>query len=445
MTSVPKKRVFYKTWTFWIVASFSTPVLLVLLFYVYGTSRYSQAIEGLKAAGQPTNLAELNDFYCMPVAATDSTSHWVAAIDSVDETALTDATKFLPYVGTLDVPEWRQEWKQLPLAKTFLDEQQVTVQLIRKAIAADGIARFDVDYSVAPLNAAVGHAEEFRTLGRMLCLDNLVAASDKDFDRIHANILGLFQMSRALKLECTLIGQLIRNSLVMIAIEQTEIYLPESQWGDQQLAQLQNKASNLELKDALRNAEIGERAFSLDMMNQMSPVLTLGHTPQLDLLAFYEQRFEASDSQWHQHLAAHAKLDSALKKRTGFIDSIRLMPFQLMAPAAYQMTASFARTAAQQRTFIAALAIERFRLEKGQVDLELMQIPDRYFPSPTDINRWVDPFTGERLLTARSATSYTVYSVGDDQKDDHGDVASTEGQTESDVGFRLRFLAVDQP
>lgn len=51
----------------------------------------------------------------------------------------------------------------------------------------------------------------------------------------------------------------------------------------------------------------------------------------------------------------------------------------------------------------------------------------------------LDPFTGKDFLYKHDEIGYMVYSVGDDQKDDGGQLEhKTEDKTPSDWGIRVR-------
>ena len=70
---------------------------------------------------------------------------------------------------------------------------------------------------------------------------------------------------------------------------------------------------------------------------------------------------------------------------------------------------------AARRVAIAALAVERFRLDRGMTPASLDVLVPAYLPSVP-----VDPFSGRAIVYASSATEYRLYSVDQDLKDDGG-------------------------
>ena len=95
------------------------------------------------------------------------------------------------------------------------------------------------------------------------------------------------------------------------------------------------------------------------------------------------------------------------------------------------------------RSSRAAVAVERFRRDRGDLPNALSDLVPKYL---TEIP--VDPFSGEPLVFRPAAGAYTIYSIGSNQKDDGGDVAmdlpravkrGSDGQIirPADIGIRV--------
>jgi len=96
---------------------------------------------------------------------------------------------------------------------------------------------------------------------------------------------------------------------------------------------------------------------------------------------------------------------------------------------------------ARYRTFVTdrctrtALAIERYRREHdGKLPATLAELVPRYLPQVP-----VDPDGDGPLRVKTDATSYTVYSVGSDRRDDDGDLSS-ELQQVKERGWGRRTI-----
>jgi hypothetical protein len=90
-----------------------------------------------------------------------------------------------------------------------------------------------------------------------------------------------------------------------------------------------------------------------------------------------------------------------------------------------------------------AVAVERFRRDQNRLPAALSELVPPYLNEVP-----ADPFTGRPLLFQSTANSYTIYSVGPDQKDDGGDLTSQSRGTRvgnrgartirgADVGVRV--------
>jgi hypothetical protein len=110
----------------------------------------------------------------------------------------------------------------------------------------------------------------------------------------------------------------------------------------------------------------------------------------------------------------------------------------LKVPAA-QWTQGFVRSAtaagerlALNRAAVAVLGVEIFRrAHSGNL------------PQALD-DSLLDPFTGTPLKFVRSASSYTVYSVGPDQHDEGGAVGDADGKAPRDRGIRISLASLER-
>jgi hypothetical protein len=83
---------------------------------------------------------------------------------------------------------------------------------------------------------------------------------------------------------------------------------------------------------------------------------------------------------------------------------------------------------------VTALAAERFRLadKAKRWPKTLDELCPAFLPAVP-----LDPYTGKPLLLGRHAEGIVVYSVGEDGRDDGGDVGPVAAGKPADVGLRL--------
>lgn len=94
------------------------------------------------------------------------------------------------------------------------------------------------------------------------------------------------------------------------------------------------------------------------------------------------------------------------------------------------------RCEAQIRCVVAAIACERYRLERGSWPKSWSELVPEYLEAEP-----VDPFTGKALLMKVAGGVLTVYSVGEDIADDGGvrvNAAGREFEKGADIPFVIR-------
>jgi hypothetical protein len=145
------------------------------------------------------------------------------------------------------------------------------------------------------------------------------------------------------------------------------------------------------------------------------------------LLALLTRRAREAQLPPHEQIAAEQAF--AAESRALPEDAVAT---RALLPALDKVAVAERRRLAHVRCMIAALAAERYRLAHGAWPESL----DRLTPALlTEVP--LDPFDGEPLRYRRFAEGVVVYSVGEDGRDDGGQVRPEELAQPKDVGWRL--------
>jgi hypothetical protein len=135
----------------------------------------------------------------------------------------------------------------------------------------------------------------------------------------------------------------------------------------------------------------------------------------------------------HEQLAQYRVLEKEVAQRRNLTS--RLLPANVKIKVAYL------RNLSQLRAAIACLAAERYRLDAGRWPDRLEDLAPKYLAAVP-----LDPFTGKPLMLRRDEKTLVVYSIGENLKDDAGQIDEGAGPgarwLPTDYGFRL--YAVDQ-
>jgi hypothetical protein len=120
--------------------------------------------------------------------------------------------------------------------------------------------------------------------------------------------------------------------------------------------------------------------------------------------------------------AAEAAMEAEVKKSGGQL-------VRLLLPATQKVAEAGRRSMACARSMHTLLGCERYRLKHGKWPAKLDDLVPAYIPEVPK-----DPFDGKPMRFKRWADGIVVYSVGRNELDDGGDVASPDLK---DYGYRL--------
>jgi hypothetical protein len=125
---------------------------------------------------------------------------------------------------------------------------------------------------------------------------------------------------------------------------------------------------------------------------------------------------------WQQQKAYSQSVETTLRREGNVFWPWEIKTLTLLLLPAYTQTfAAAARGVAQHRCTVVLLAGERCRRERGAYPERLADlVPDYLAEVPSD------PFTGDPLRL-RQDERWIIYSVGEDEQDDGGDINSTRG------------------
>lgn len=436
MENQTTKRSFYHKKRTWIAALITTPFAIEGFMALNGHWQLQDKLDALREAGMPTSGEELNDFYKVPDGTTDSTEAWLKAISLASEGTFQEDCKLQPILGQADTPVVGEDWKGLAKARDFLAAHQDQMDAIRAAAEQGGAVRFPVDFRIG-VGALLTNTQDVRTLARLLILDAHVSQRDEKPEQAIQDIIHTFALSDALQCEPCLVSQLVRFAIYAIGCDNIQKFMPVCDWNDSQLAKLQDAVALLDARQAYSVAMAGERAICLTTADQNALLPGMAQSNKKEFLRLFAASEQAMESSWCEAMKQQFNIAVQFHESASPIDKFRYTLVYLMFPATESATKAGARTTARQLCAVAALAAERFRLARGELPDSLASIPAEFLPPSFADNNWIDPFSDQPLKYLKDETGMTVYSIGDDQSDDGGDVLYSEDHSATDVGTRI--------
>jgi hypothetical protein len=290
-------------------------------------------------------------------------------------------------------------------------------------------------------------------IGRWLQSDARVCLADGRADVAVADVRAMIGLCRAIGDEPTIVAQLQRMAMAIMALPLLEAGLGHAEPKD--LSTLQQKLFDESLTPCAEIMLRGERLGTDEMFAELDRALT----PEFQMSragpagrSIFPNARDAVD--WHlarKHLPGQRAI--ALERATSLLHATR-RPYREFVARKKEMEAEADRepetlilnlativlgeyavrqfdSQAHLRTAAAAVACERYRRQFGHWPRDLGEIPTSILPG---VPR--DPYDDAPLRLANTTTGLVVYSVGSDLKDD-GSSLKKNAAGGMDVGFRL--------
>ncbi len=337
----------------------------------------------------------------------------------------------------MPIPISGQTWADLDASRAVLAKLDRELQLIRQATDAGGNARYPVDFTLG-ITKGLPYTQNSIRVVQFLDLDAYVSAHDGNSGRVLQDIQGMFAVTDTLRYEPILSSLIRRETMLSMAAETLVRLMPHCHWSDAELESLQLAFRSARFRDELRRSLSGQRVLCLCGLDQMS----LGPTRVSNktvLLRFYEANIDSCSLPWPEAIERQQELAAELRALMARrLTRLRLSGAHLFLSAADSSKIAAAQAEARLKCLNALIAVERYRLKHGRLPESLSAIGPELLGDPsTPIADLTDPFDGQPIRYKVSDTTFTVYSVGKNKRDDGGDFESREQREPPDVGYSL--------
>lgn len=473
-----------RTWTFFdyvwrgtllAVTLFVIFASLVTFFYYVQYGYYARELKetmaDIRAAGGPLEADEIEAYYAVPTGEEDLTDEYLQALayflqrNNAPPFPLSAAEQELPYIGNGQAGKFGvlskdngllgPDYDRRRVAEAYLHPFQPSLAQLRVLGHKSGSVRYPVKMA-DNIMALIPHAQVVRDASRHLQLDFDLQMLAGNRALALEDLLAMLKTGESLRNEPILISHLIRIAVFSIFAQKTAEFLGDGQASEAELAELEAALAEVDLQKGFQRALNGERSMSYlalkthdaKMIGAMagngggnnSYMPPLGNLRDLRpgdtarLLQLETDMLEAAGAEFPEVFEKMEKVDAELKAEA----AAQRLPWNknlltaMLMPALSKTGEATGRGLALQRALRAAIAVERFRVKKGERPKTLADLVPEFLPAVP-----VDPFSGGVLRLQSGANSYTVYSVGKDKVDNGGVIE--DGQT--DIGIRVRIRA----
>jgi hypothetical protein len=417
---------------------------LVLLAVAYTAYRYTlrhlvdAKLDAIRRKSYPVTLAELDKWYPQPSTGENAADIYLAAFAQFAPEEKSDTNlpivgfAKLPAGGELLPPEMQHE------IEGYLTRNQAALDLLHAA-AVKHACRYPLD-PTDPDKSFKSRMDIFsgtRQATRLLELETVLASSKGDPQRTASAIADSIALARSLSDRLTLVPYLLEEACLGQTVSGLEQAVSRTPLTEQLLVNFENALLKIEDEDEFAHAIVGERCSATHRWEQVREgkvglldlFFTMGGNPSL-AEAFVAVVYVSSGLADLDHLAyldfLQGLIDTstiAFPQRFERIDLLKhnaerlmLRPFtRVEADLFADVAKREARFLAKVRTAHTAIAVERFRVARGELPNKLSELVPTYLDALP-----ADPYDGEPLRYKKLAKGYVVYSIGEDRKDNGG-------------------------
>jgi hypothetical protein len=366
----------------------------------------SQKVAAIKAAGEPTTLEELNNWYTEPPASENAAGLYAQAFSAL----------------TTDDPK----------SATFLSNNQNALALLLQA-AERKSCRYPMDLRAGPATT-LPHLAKIKKCSSLLQSEAVSQADRNRTDAATKAILAGLRLSRSLENEPLLISHLVENASLTITVQGLEQALTRKAFARDHLVSLQAALQDAEVVPSFRRALAGERSMTISHFQtppeELAKLLsrTDNNAGSVAVLAahmkspIFQEDFEFSLDYFSNMLAVAdmpfpQSLDADSGPKIETAKARQLVLSSMLLPALSALPTKEAEVAARLRVAQTALAVERYRLDHANA------LPGSLSELTPALLKAVpaDPFDGQPLRYKKlPGKGYVIYSVGRNRQDDQG-------------------------
>ena len=425
-------------------------VVMFALAVVYGAYRYTlhrmveAKLDEIRKQGYPVTLAELDKWYPQPPPGENAADVYLAAFakfNTWNTNGLIEKRYLLPIIGNATLPD---RTTPLPddlerLASLYLADNAESLQLLHKGASLKQ-CRYPIN--LTGLDVSLPHLEEVRQGFRLVALDAVLQAEKGQRDEASDAVVDGACLAHSLDREPFLMSQLVRMAGQGIALIRLERVINRVPVTDNDLSRHIAWVSEAEASDGVIRGLVGElclgnslyaasgRRFSALVQGGylwesfkwkktliLAPSMALYRMTgflDIDYLNFLSVLSDYINA-WRQPLPARLGGEEVFINRIGDLPRWHLLSRTLLPTLGHALIRDTMHCA-YLLSADATLSVERYRLANGRLPDLLGDLVPKFLDTVPS-----DPFTGQPLHYQKLATGYTVYSVGEDGKDDGGD------------------------
>jgi hypothetical protein len=438
------------------ISTFTLLILFVAVetfasFRILLKLRLYAAMKAVREAGYPVTCDELDAWYSIPddvENAADSFFDAFACFKKWDEAK----RESLPLVGLADLPTRTEPLSDeiRTLLTEYVADHNETLALLHEAALIEH-CRYPVNFT-ADVGTMQPHFRDLRWACFLLNLESFLHVENGEVEAARCSVLSGFGLTLSLTKEPLLTSQLVRMGSTTRHISTLEHLINRVELTDEQLNELYQCLGKVERAADLSCAFAGFRCMVLRELRTATSVdpsyvhylllllpkstaflfpatgfMDMSAVTFLDIMNDYMEALQLSYPQ-------RLKASDAIEARAESVSYIHALAYAVVPGLSRTITIE-TRVIAHLRTARAGLAIQRYRLAKGELpDMLAELVPDYFDTVPKD------PFDGNELRYKKRGTGFVIYSIGEDLSDDGGTEKPKYEERKSHPNWDVTFI-----
>ncbi|MBL7224427.1 MAG: hypothetical protein ISS72_11285 [Candidatus Brocadiae bacterium] len=426
----------------------TTPLSIFEVWDSVATFQINRRVRAMRQAGEPSTLAELAAAYPEPPEGQNAAPILQKAFDLMEKIG-DDNHPLLPIVGNAKLPANDEAIPPAMRAaiRAYLEDHAEVLELLHLAAAKEG-CKFPLDLEDG-VGMQLPHLSKIRNAARLLALEAIERTEEGKVDEAAESLVAALRLGRSLANEPVLISGLVRVACDAIAVAQIERWASQAKPSAAALQRVEAALQDAADPTFMHKTIVAERCFGMDIYRThvLDPkkrgelgALGIGDAPFLrvaprayfksDMVAYIDLMNEYTATARLPYPQSLIQAGAAGKTIAERIPRYFIIS-RMILPALGRVFIEGQNHMARLDSARLGLAALRYRAQKGKLPDTLDALaPDFVKAVP------VDPFNGKPLLYRTTPQGFTVYSLGENGKDDGGQTERVGGRL-VDVGFRV--------
>ncbi|MCX6345485.1 MAG: hypothetical protein NT018_10515 [Armatimonadetes bacterium] len=393
--------------------------LVLVALVVNGSLRFywgrqiESKIAALKAAGEPVSFADLRG---APVPDSENAAPiYAKAFKVMAEPAMRKDIDTLCQITSAEAGRpSRKDWDNAKAAAKRCDK---VFKLIEEA-QSKPVCQYPLPPANSDVNGMVGVSftkfARLRDTTRFLCGKAFLNAHEGDVQGMIEGIDSALKLKGALDKQTSLIGYLVYNAIAKITLANLYKAMGQCSLNEAQLRQLDSVISQINSAELCRSALTGERVYYLQIDSAMKRA-------GLGLISFqYGETSAYLDNM--AKLIDGVSMDYSAALSKGLVGDKVQANIPVYATISGMLIPVFAKANVEHYKTDAEIACCRVSLGLEAYKVKFRRYPQNLSQLKSQL-KWalpIDPFSGKALIYKPNGKSFTLYSIGPDQKDDGG-------------------------